>query len=162
MNVHDDKMRQTGETRPFLAPSTPEATRPYTSSPSGITRPVTATVPQVSSITFLVHPGMPEVVALAESRGWLAQGFTTLSVAWVELHWTLDAWKTPHVLRSTDVPCPVVNGAFFLPNVPVGADVEFAVHAGLACHAPQDTAGIRETSDLWFNNAGVKYHQTTI
>jgi hypothetical protein len=55
----------------------------------------------------------------------------------------------------------VVNGFFFLPNVAPGVEVEFAVHAGLACHAPSDTAGSRDTGDLWFNADGGNYRQQT-
>jgi hypothetical protein len=104
---------------------------------------------------------MPEVQALAHSRGWLSRGFTTLSIPWTEMHWTLDDWKTVRVLRSTDVPCPVMNGYYFLPSVPTGTEVGFAVHAGIACHAPQDTAGTRDTTDLWFNNDGLNFRQVT-
>lgn len=118
-------------------------------------------MPKVSSLHFVVHPDMAEVQALAASRGWPEKGYTTLSTAWVELHWTLDGWKTTQVLRSTDVPCPVVNGSFFLPNVSAGTEVEFAIHAGIACHAPQDTAGVRDSADLWFNNTGTNYRQVT-
>lgn len=118
-------------------------------------------MPKVSSLHFLVHPDMAEVQDLARGRGWPEKGYTTLSIAWVELHWTLDGWKTTQVLRSTDVPCPVVNGSFFLPNVAAGTEIEFAIHAGIACHAPQDTAGVRDSADVWFNNAGINYRQVT-
>jgi hypothetical protein len=146
--------------RPFLAPTT-EQTLVHPSSPSGVIRPVTASVPAVSSIHFLVHSGMPEIQDLAHTRGWLARGFTTISIPWTEMHWTVDDWKTAHVLRSSDVPCPVMNGFFFLPDVPVGTEVTFAVHAGVACHAPHDTAGNRDTTELWFNNQGHNYKQVT-
>ncbi|MEW5738765.1 MAG: hypothetical protein AB1938_07550 [Myxococcota bacterium] len=143
--------------RPFLPP--PQASLDYLS--SGTVRPTSAAVAPLSSIHFLVHPGMPEVQAYAAERGWLAQGFTQLSITWLELRYTTDGWKTSHVLHSTDVPCPVVNGFFFLPNVPLGVEVEFAVHAGLACHAPSDTAGSRDTGELWFNNGGANFRQLT-
>jgi hypothetical protein len=39
--------------------------------------------------------------------------------------------------------------------------VEFAVHAGVACHASHDTAGNRDTASLWFNNHGRNYYQAT-
>jgi hypothetical protein len=159
MNHHQEKTK-TGEGRPFLAPA-PEIARSYQSSDSGITRPVTASVPQLSSLHFLVHPDLPEVQGLATSQGWHEKGFHTLSITWVELHWTVDGWKTKQVLRSTDVPCPMVNGTFFVPNVAAGSEVEFAIHAGIACHAPQDTAGVRESADLWLNNQGLNYHQVT-
>jgi hypothetical protein len=158
MPAHDSPTDH--RTRPFLAPTT-EQTIVHPSSPSGVIRPVTAMVPAVSSIHFLVHAGMPEVQELAHSRGWFAQGFTTLSIPWTEMHWTTDEWKTAHVLRSTDVPCPVMNGYFFLPHVPSGTEILFAIRAGVACHAPHDTAGTRDTTDLWFNNQGLDYRQVT-
>jgi hypothetical protein len=112
-----------------------------------------------SSIHFAVHPQMDELQAYAQERGWLDRGFSTLSVPWLELHWTADAWKTVNVLRSTDVPCPIVDGNFLLPNVKPETLIEFAVHVGLACHAPQDTAGVRESGELWLNNGGANYRQ---
>jgi hypothetical protein len=39
--------------------------------------------------------------------------------------------------------------------------VEFALHVGIACHAPQDTAGARDEAGLWFNNDGRNYLQIT-
>jgi hypothetical protein len=150
-----------GADRPFLAPSTPETSRPYSSSPSGVIRPVTASVPQVSSVHFQVLPELPEIQTRVAEREWQARGFTHVTVPWTEMHWTTDNWKTSHVLRSSDVPCPVMNGYYFLPNVPAGVEVEFAIHAGIACHAPQDTAGSRDTADVWFNNDGKNYRQTT-
>lgn len=158
MNVQDSP--NDNPVRPFLAPTTGE-TEVLSSSPSGVIRPVTAAVPSVSAVHFLVHAGMQEVQALAQAKGWFARGFSTISIPWTEMHWTTDGWKTSHVLRSTDVPCPVMNGYFFLPNVPVGTEVEFAVHAGVACHATHDTAGSRDTAALWFNNHGRNYYQTT-
>lgn len=159
-NQSQNKSEAQSDSRPFLAPSTPDIPR-YKSSTSGITRPVTASVPSVSSVHFLVHPEMPEVQQLAADLNWTARGFTILTVPWCEMHWTTDGWKTSHILRSTDVPCPVMNGNFFLPNVNAGTEVEFAVHAGIACHHPQDTAGTRETTDLWFNCDGLNYRQRT-
>lgn len=158
MPVHDSSADN--RSRPFLAPTTQE-TLVHPSSPSGVIRPVTAAVPPVSSIHFLVHAGMPEIQELAYRRGWLGRGFTTLSIPWTELHWTTDGWKTVHVLRSTDVPCPMMNGYFFLPSVPAGTEVEFAVRSGVACHAPHDTAGNRDTTEIWFNNQGQNYRQET-
>jgi hypothetical protein len=148
------------QARPFLAPTT-EETQHLASSPSGVIRAVTATMPSVSAVHFLVHASMREVQQLAQAKGWFARGFNTISIPWTEMHWTLDAWKSSHVLRSTDVPCPVMNGYFFLPNVAVGTEVEFAVHAGVACHASHDTAGNRDTASLWFNNHGRNYYQAT-
>lgn len=141
--------------RPFLPP--PQAPSDYLT--SGAVRPTVAAVAPMSSVHFLVPPQMPEVQAYAASRGWLDQGFTQLTVTWLELRYTTDGWQSSHALHSTDVPCPVVNGFFFLPNVPTGVEVEFAVHAGLACHAPTDTAGSRDTGELWFNNGGANFRQ---
>ena len=158
MPVHDSTPDH--HSRPFLAPVTQE-TIVHPSSPSGVIRPVTATVPAISTVHFVVHAGMPEIQGLASARGWLERGFTTLSIPWTEMHWSTDGWKTVHVLRSSDVPCPVMNGYYYLPNVPTGVEVSFAIHAGIACHAPQDTAGMRDASDVWFNNHGLNYRQTT-
>lgn len=142
--------------RPFLPP--PQPRLEYLSSN---VRPTTATITPTSAVHFLVHPAMQEVQAYVQQRGWFAQGFTSVSIEWLELHWTTDGWKTTHVLSSTDVPCPVMNGFFFLPNVPKGVEVEFAIRAGVACHAPHDTAGVRDTGELWLNNAGANFRQPT-
>lgn len=114
-----------------------------------------------STVHFLVHPGMQELQREAASRGWHARGWTTLSVSWLELHWTSDGWKTTHVLSSNDVPCPVVNGTFHLANCARGTTVEFAIRVGLACHAAHDTAGARDVGELWLNNDGKNFTQTT-
>ncbi len=112
-----------------------------------------------ATVHFYVHAGMSELRRYAEQRGWLAKGWTALSVPWLELHYTTDGWKTTRVLKSTDVPCPVVNGYFYLPFVEKEQEVEFAVQAGLTCRAPNDTAGERETGSFWFNNDGKNYRQ---
>jgi hypothetical protein len=115
----------------------------------------------MSTVHFLVHPGMVELQREAEHRGWLARGFTTLSVSWLELRWTTDGWKTTRIVSSTDVPCPVVNGTFHLSGCAAGTEVEFAVRVGLACHAPHDTAFPRDVGELWLNNEGRNYSQMT-
>jgi hypothetical protein len=125
----------------------------------GYVRPSTAPIIPTATIHFDVNPLLPEVVACAEGRGWRAQGFSVLSIEWQELHWTTDDWKTVNRLSSTDVPCPVTNGRFSLPGVRPGQTVEFALHIGLGCHATQDTAGVRDVTDLWFNNDGKNYRQ---
>lgn len=114
-----------------------------------------------STLHFLVHPGLPEIAREAERRGWLAKGFTTLSVTWIELRWTSDGWKTRHAVSSDDVPCPVMNGVFQLRDCPSGTEVEFALHVGLACHAPHDSAGARDVGEVWLNNQSRNYRQTT-
>src|SRR5262249_18777050 len=96
---------------------------------------------------------------LAHEQGWHATGFTALSVGWLELRYTTDGWKTTRVLKSTDVPCPVVGGYFFLAGVPIGTEVELAVHAGILCRSPGDRAGYRERGSLGFNNGGKNYRQ---
>lgn len=115
----------------------------------------------VSTLHFLVHAAMPELQREAEARGWNARGWTTLSIAWQELRWTDDGWKTMHVISSNDVPCPVVNGNFHLGECKPGSTVEFAIHVGLACHAPHDTAGARDVAEVWLNNGGRNFTQTT-
>ena len=113
-------------------------------------------------IHFHVHPGLPEIRAHARDAGWFDQGFSELDVAWLELHYTTDGWATTRVLKSTDVPSPIVDGWYFLPRTEVGATVAFAVHAGIVCRAPKDPAHgmFRAQSDLWFNNDGANYTQT--
>ncbi len=141
-------------------PAAAPAGRPAVGSvfqPSAV-RPAAPTGP-ASKLHFVVHPGMQELQDFARSQGWTAQGFTQLSVPWQDLVYTTDHWKTTQTLKSTDVPSPIVNGQFFLPNVPKGTDVEFAIHVGVACHAPADIAGYRERGDLWLNNGGQNYHQ---
>jgi hypothetical protein len=114
-----------------------------------------------SRIHFSVHPGMEELKAYAREQGWTAKGFTNLSVPWQELVYTTDNWKTTLSLKSTDVPSPIVNGFFSLPNVPKGTTVEFAIHVGVASHAPSDIAGYRERGELWLNNGGKNYSQVS-
>lgn len=114
-----------------------------------------------STIHFLVHPDMSELRREAAARGWEAKGFTTLTIPWLELHWTQDNWKTTNVVSSNDVPCPVLNGTFHLASCAPGREVEFAIHLGLACHAPGDTAFARDVGDFWLNNDGKNFKQTT-
>ncbi len=142
--------------RPFLPPETK-----VQSSPTGLVHPQNATPVVRSTVHFLVTPELPEVVAYADARGWRANGWSSLMVRWQTLHWTTDGWATSHVLSSTDVPCPVMNGLFYLPGVPAGTTVEFAVHVGLGCRDPGDTALVRDEGDLWFNDGGKNYRQVT-
>jgi hypothetical protein len=115
----------------------------------------------VSQIHFLVHAGMEEVKGFAIEKGWLERGYSNLTIPWQELVFSTDGWKTVHTLKSTEVPSPVVNGVFTLPTVPKGTPVEFAVHVGVACHAPNDPAGYRERGDFWLNNSGRNFTQVT-
>lgn len=126
----------------------------------GYVRPTTSPIVRTSRIHFDVNPTLPEIVAYADSRGWLASGFDVLTVAWQELHWTVDGWKRTHKLSSHDVPCPITAGFFTLP-VKAGTTVEFALHVGLKCRAAQDAAGARDIGELWFNGAGKNYRQVT-
>ena len=114
-----------------------------------------------SSIHFDVHAGLDEVQRYAREKGWLKAGFTQLTFPWLELRFTTDGWKTTRSLKSTDVPSPVTKGAFTLHDVPKGTTVEFAIHVGIVCHAPNDAAGYRERGELWLNNAGRNYSQVT-
>lgn len=125
----------------------------------GLVRPVTFSLATRSAVHFLVHEGMPELRAAAKALGWLDRGWTTLSVRWQELVYSTDRWATARSLRSSDVPCPVMSGHFFLPGIPPHTDVWFAVHVGFGCHAPTDLAGVRAESDLWFNDHGRNYRQ---
>lgn len=115
----------------------------------------------MSTLHFLVHPDMPELKREADARGWIARGFSRLTVPWLELHWSADGWKTKHVVSSNDVPCPIVNGTFHLTHCPPNTEVEFAIHVGLACHAQTDGAYARDVGDLWLNDGGKNYRQTT-
>ena len=111
-------------------------------------------------IHFLVHPDMPELRQYARDQGWFQRGFTVLSIPWLELHFTTDGWASTRVLHSTDVPCPVINGWYYLPNVRSGQVVEFAVQAGITCRTPEDHAASRDQGAIWFNNDGANYTQT--
>lgn len=162
MAITDNATTQAREDRPLAVPhEAPATTPPRPDVTAGFVRPTIGPLMQASTIHFLAHTEMRELLDYAAQRGWPSLGFDRLSIRWQELHWTKDAWKTVNVVRSTDVPCPVVNGYFYLPNVGPGTEVEFAVHVGIACHAPQDTAGARDVGDVWFNNAGQNYRQAT-
>lgn len=113
----------------------------------------------MSRIHFEVHPGLDEIQRYAREKGWLQAGFTELSIAWLELRFTTDGWKTTQTLKSTEVPSPVVDGWFSLADVPKGTAIEFAVHAGVACRSPSDAAGVRERGETWLNNGGKNYTQ---
>ncbi len=115
----------------------------------------------MSTLHFHVSPDLPELQREANARGWNEKGFTTLTISWSELRWTADGWATYHVVSSNDVPCPVVNSTFHLSGCAPGTEVEFALHVGLACHAPHDTAFARDVAELWLNNDGQNYRQTT-
>jgi len=116
-------------------------------------------LPPSSVVHFHVDAKTPEVQAYARAQGWLERGFSVVQVTWQELRYTTDGWKTTRILRSTDVPSPVVSGFFFLPGVARGTEVELALHVGLSCRAPGDAAGYRERGSLWFNDGGKNYRQ---
>jgi hypothetical protein len=142
--------------RPYMPPETK-----VQSSPTGSVHPQNAAPVIRSTVHFSVTPDLPEVAAYAEGRGWKQQCWTSLMITWQELRWTTDGWATTHVLSSTDVPCPVMSGLFYLPGVPAGTPVEFAVHAGIGCRDPADTALVRAEGELWFNDGGKNYRQVT-
>ncbi len=145
--------------RPYLPPATIDQRSYIESCDSGIIHPTSRRVAPLASIHFPLHPAMPEIQELALQRGWLDKGFTTLTIPWIVVHWTTDGWQRVHILQSTDVPCPIVDGACFLPGVSPDTEVEFAVRVGVACRATQDASGTRETAEIWFNNGGKNYRQ---
>jgi hypothetical protein len=114
-----------------------------------------------SRIHFMVHPGMEEIRRVAESHRWFDRGFSQLTIPWQELVYTTDGWRSCRTLKSTDVPSPIVNGYFTLPDVPKGTLVEFAIHVGIDCHSPDDHASYRERGDVWLNNGGSNYTQVS-
>jgi hypothetical protein len=115
-----------------------------------------------SRIHFQVHSGMAELKRYAEERGWLSRGFSQLAIPWQELVYSTDGWRTTLHLKSTDVPSPVVDGYFTLPDVAKGTPVEFAIRVGLSCRAPSDASSYRERGDLWLNNGGRNFTQVTL
>lgn len=124
-------------------------------------RPVHPGLNPLSTVHFTVHNEMPELINGAHERGWYARGYSQLCINWQEMHYTTDGWKTVHVLKSTDVPCPVINGNFYLPNLAAGTAVEFAIRVGYGCRAPEDSSGYRDSAEHWFNNHGANYRQTS-
>lgn len=131
------------------------------SSPSGLVRAMSVPVAQHSAVEFLVHEEMPEVRSVALAHGWAAHGWGCLAITWQEMVYTTDNWASKHAVRSSDVPCPVVDGKFTLVGVPPGTKVVFAIHVGLGCRAPQDGTMVRAEADLWLNNGGKNYEQIT-
>lgn len=113
----------------------------------------------LAAIHFDVTESTAEVRRFAAERGWFEKGFTALSIAWRELHFTTDGWSTSWVVKSTDVPSPVVDGWFLLPRVKAGETVEFALQVGITCRTPEDHAMFRDQGALWFNNGGRNYTQ---
>lgn len=155
--------------KPKPPPSKPDTVQPppptrvskADGEPRGVLTTMFASRGPVSTVHFLVHGDMIELRREAEARGWLTRGFSALTVPWLELHWTSDGWKTTHVVSSNDVPCPVVNGTFHLSGCAPGTEVEFAIHVGLACHTPGESAFARDVGELWLNNDGQNFKQTT-
>ena len=153
----NDVPRTPPRTVGFMAP--PHTRDETNSSPSGMMRVAPATPKVSSTVHFAVHGAMAEIQAYAQWRGWYDRGHSVISTPWQELHWTTDSWKTMRVVKSSDVPSPVINGHFMLVGVSPGTEVEFAIHVGVACHAPHDTAGSRDVGDVWLNNGGANYQQ---
>ncbi len=114
-----------------------------------------------SRIHFNVHPGIAEIQRYVHDMGWVAKGNSVITIRSQEVRWTTDNWKTTNVLMSLDVPSPIVNGFFSLPNVPKGTPVKFAILVGLSSHHPSDSAGARDFGSTWLNNDGQDYTQTS-
>lgn len=113
-----------------------------------------------SVLRFDANPQLAEIQQYAQDKGWIANGWTDLSVFSQDLVYTTDNWKTTQVLHSYSEPSPLVNGRWNLPVSP-GSNVEFALHVSVASHDPSDIGGYRERGDVWLNNAGQNYTQTT-
>jgi hypothetical protein len=113
-----------------------------------------------SKIHFMVHTGMEELRRYAAEKGWTDRGLTQLSIHGQDLVYTTDHWKTMRQVRSSDVPSPVVNGFFTLPNVSKGTPIEFAIHVWVAASLPNEY-GQGERGDMWLNNGGHNYTQVT-
>ncbi|MFL5318888.1 MAG: hypothetical protein ACJ790_04470 [Myxococcaceae bacterium] len=141
-------------------------TKPATSKPTAPTStfevgPAAPKKTEFSTLNFYVHSDMDEVKQYAAQQGWTKNGWTQLSIPWQELVYTTDHWKTTQVLKSFEVPSPFINGRIQIPNVPAGTEVEFAIHVGVASHAPSDIGGYRERGDVWLNNGGKNFSQVT-
>jgi hypothetical protein len=149
--------RQQAPTQPRKTVETPKADDHFRAASISSTQPALPT----SKIHFFVHSGMEEIQRFAAEKGWLERGLTQLSVSGQDLVYTIDNWKTQHQLRSSDVPTPVVNGFFSLPNVPKGTTVEFAIHLWVGAHVEGGYLGHAERGDLWLNNGGRNYTQVT-
>lgn len=147
--------------RPYLPPSL-EAGGGKRVSGFWMARPVNVPVAPLASIHFLVHTGMQEIQELATTNGWYERGCANLIVSWTEVYWTTDAWQKTHVTRSTDVPCPMVNGYIFLPEVAPNTEVEFALRVGISARAAHDTCLERAAGEVWLNNHGTNYKQKTV
>jgi hypothetical protein len=149
---------------PVVKPQAPAATEPRpVATPSSFAPAAVAPgrVAVSSGLDFNVHAGMPEIRAYAEQQGWLAKGWTQLSVFSTDLVYTTDHWKTTQSLSSSSTPSPYLHGRFTLPNVEKGTNVEFALHVRVACSDPHDIGGHRERGDLWLNNGGKNFTQVS-
>jgi hypothetical protein len=108
----------------------------------------------VSSVHFQVHPGIEEVRAAAQAQGWGA-----VSAETEEVHFTTDGWKTARTVKAGDQPPPLAaDGRIFLPDVPQGTEVEFALLVGLR---PVDGGARSTRAEVWLNNGGQNYRQVT-
>lgn len=108
----------------------------------------------VSTVHFLVHPGLEEVRAAAQSEGWGAVATET-----EEVRYTTDGWQTPHVLKAGDQPSPfAADGRIFLPDVSQGTEVEFALKVGIV---PVGAGPQAARAEVWLNNGGENYRQVT-
>jgi hypothetical protein len=114
-----------------------------------------------SQLEFFVHPGLGEVKAFADSKGWAQKGWTQLSTYGVDLVYSSDQWKTTRTLNSSQVPSPFVNGRFTIPDLPKGTSIEFAVKVYVAASDPHDIGGHRDRGEVWLNNGGKNFTQVT-
>jgi hypothetical protein len=147
---------------PVKAPSVPAkaaATPAKAAAPkAAATKPAAALS---SSIHFHIHPGIPEILGYAQGRGWLANGWVVGSVPWYEVVFTTDHWKTTSHQKSTVAPDAAAHGKVVLEGVAPGTEIEFALNVGVACRAAADEKAPREQGDVWLNNAGANFRQTT-
>jgi len=96
-----------------------------------------------SRVHFVVHPGMQELRAYAETEGWIAKGFTVLSIAWQEAA-LLDRWVEDDALAQVARRAqPHREWILHAAERRKGTTVKFAIHVGVASHLPSDIAGTR-------------------
>jgi len=142
----------------------PAEARPSTPAPS-VTKPKKAepkaSALPTSTVHFHIHAGIPELHGYAQGRGWLANGWTVLSVPWFEIVHTSDHWKTTSHQKSTEPQAADSNGHLTLVGVAPGTEIEFALNIGIACQAPGEGGTVREQGDVWLNNGGQNFRQTT-
>lgn len=108
----------------------------------------------VSTVQFVVHPGLDEVRAAAQAQGWSAVAAET-----EEVRYTTDGWQTTRAVKASDQPPPFSSdGRIFLPEVQQGTPVEFALKVGIH---PVDAGAQAAHAEVWLNNGGQNYQQVT-